>query len=114
MVHQGKVVGPGAWKAIIDEDTHRGIVAYLGDPDRVTKLGFERKYQGTGVYRCGVCGKALVAFRPSGGKARAYICPDRHVRRQGEALDAYVGLIVLGLLSQARSARQARTATTLI
>jgi site-specific DNA recombinase len=100
MVHQGKVVGPGAWKAIIDEDTHRGLIAYLGDPDRVTKLGFERKYQGTGVYRCGVCGNTLVTFSPAGGKPRAYACRERHVRRQGDALDAYVCLIVLGLLSE--------------
>jgi site-specific DNA recombinase len=100
MVHQGKIVGPGAWKPIIDEDTHRGLVAYLSNPDRVTKLGFERKYQGTGVYRCGVCGATMVAYAPSGGKSRAYICPDRHVRRQGEALDVFVDLIVLGLLSE--------------
>jgi site-specific DNA recombinase len=100
VVHQGKVVGPGNWPAIIDEDTHRGLVAYLNDPSRVTKLGFERKYQGSGTYRCGVCGEPLVAFSPSGGKVRAYVCRHRHVRRQGEALDAYVGLVVLGLLSK--------------
>jgi site-specific DNA recombinase len=101
VVHQGKVVGPGKWKPVLDEDTHRGIVAYLSDPSRVGKTGFERRYQGSGIYRCGVCGGPLGAFSPSRGKKRAYICPQRHVRRQGESLDAYVDMIVLKLLAQA-------------
>jgi DNA invertase Pin-like site-specific DNA recombinase len=100
VVHQGKVVGPGKWKAIIDEDTHHGIVAYLGDPSRVSYLGFERKYQGSGVYRCGVCGEPLIMFSAGGGRGRAYACPHRHVRRQGEALDAYVDAIVVEYLSR--------------
>jgi site-specific DNA recombinase len=105
VVHQGKVVGQGNWTPIIDEDTHHGLVAYLSDPSRVTKLGFERKYQGSGVYRCGVCGEPLRAFIPSGGKARAYICPDRHVRRQGITLDEYIDMLVIGHLAQADIAR---------
>jgi site-specific DNA recombinase len=101
VVHRGKVVGPGTWTALIDEDTHKGIVALLSDPSRVSKTGFERKYQGTGVYVCGVCGRTLVAFAATGGKQRAYICPDRHVRRQGNAVDAYVDGVVLELLARA-------------
>jgi site-specific DNA recombinase len=101
VVYQGEIIGTGTWTPLIDEDTHRGLVAYLSDPSRVTKLGFERKYQGSGVYRCGVCGEPLGAFSPSGGKARAYACPERHVRRQGEALDACIDMIVLGWLSGA-------------
>ena len=31
-VYRGNVVGKGEWQAIIDEDTHRGLVAYLSDP----------------------------------------------------------------------------------
>lgn len=100
VVHQGEIVGHGTWKPLIDEDTHRGLVSYLGDTSRVSKLGFERRYQGSGVYRCGVCGAALGAFTPAGQKPRAYACPQRHVRRQGEALDAYVEALVIGLLSE--------------
>ena len=33
-------------------------------------------------------------------RPRAYVCPQRHVRRQGEALDTYIDLIVLGVLSK--------------
>ena len=47
---------------MIDEDTHHGLVAYLNDPSRISKTGFERRYQGIGVYRCGVCG-ALVSWK---------------------------------------------------
>jgi site-specific DNA recombinase len=101
VVHQGKVVGPGKWKAIVDEDTHRGIVAYLSDPSRVSYVGFERKYQGSGVYICGVCSEPLATFSPAGGRPRAYACPQRHVRRQAEALDAYISAIVVEWLSQA-------------
>ena len=100
VVHQGKIVGPGDWTALIDEDTHHGIVAYLNDPSRSNKAGFERLYQGSGIYRCGVCGEPLTGWKPSGNKGRAYICPSWHVRRQGEALDNYVTAIIIGRLAQ--------------
>jgi site-specific DNA recombinase len=100
VVHQGKTVGPGDWTPIIDEDTHHGIVAYLNDPLRVRKTGFERRYQGSGVYLCGVCGSPLQSYSASGGKKRAYRCPNAsHVRRQSEALDKHVDDFVLGRLS---------------
>ena len=31
-VHRGKVIGKGDWTPLIDEDTHRGLVAYLTRP----------------------------------------------------------------------------------
>ena len=45
-VHRGKVIGKGVWTPLIDEDTHRGLVAYLSDPSRVKNTSFERKYIG--------------------------------------------------------------------
>ncbi|WP_261877153.1 recombinase family protein [Mycobacterium marinum] len=100
VVHQGEVVGPGVWKPLIDEDTHRGIVAYLSDPSRVGHVSFERKYQGSGVYLCGICGDRMVHFSPAGARPRAYACSHRHLRRQGEALDAYVDAILMEWLSR--------------
>ena len=103
VVHQGRVVGKGNWKPIIDEATHHGIVAFLSDPSRTKQVGFERLYQGSGVYRCGVCEEPVRAWKPSDGKARAYMCVNgSHVRRQGDALDAYVDAIILGRLVAAR------------
>lgn len=109
VVHQGKIVGPGAWTPLIDEDTHHGIVAYLNDPSRSNNAGFERLYQGSGIYRCGVCGEPLTGWKPSGNKGRAYICPSWHVRRQGEALDKYVTAIILGRLSRPDAAELLNT-----
>ena len=56
VVHQGKIIGSGEWNPLIDEDTHHGIVAYLSDPERISKTGFERVHEGSGIYLCGVCG----------------------------------------------------------
>jgi len=100
VVHQGKVVGPGNWEPLIDEDTHYGIVAYLNNPERKGHVGFEKLYQGSGVYVCGVCGEKLYGWKPSGGKPRAYTCPSFHVRRQGHALDDYVSAIIVGRFTQ--------------
>lgn len=100
VVHQGKVVGPGKWTPLVDEATHLAMVALLTSPGRSNSgVGYERKYQGTNVYRCGVCGEGLTGWMPSRG-GRAYICRDRHVRRQGEALDDYVSTVVVGRLAQ--------------
>lgn len=101
VVHQGKVVGKGAWTPLIDEDTHHGLVAYLKDPSRNVGRGFERKYQGSGVYRCGVCGGTLSVWHPASKKIRAYVCKENtHVRRQGITLDEYVDALVIGRLKQ--------------
>lgn len=101
VVHQGKIVGSGNWTPIIDEDTHHGIVAFVSDPARVSNIGYERRYQGSGVYRCGECGARVKSYSKAGVKHKAYVCPNgSHVRRQSEALDAYVDAIILGRLSQ--------------
>lgn len=105
VVHQGKTVGHGQWTPIVDEDTHHGIVAYLNNPARLGNTSFERVHQGSGVYVCGVCGQPLEGWKPAGGKPRAYACTDRHVRRQGEALDDYVSAIVIGRLTQPDAAQ---------
>jgi DNA invertase Pin-like site-specific DNA recombinase len=107
--HQGKVIASGNWTPLIDVDTHKGLVAYLSDPSRVKCTSFERKYIGSGLYRCGLCDdgttmKAAMpgstATRPNNRKARAYVCRKRaHVLRQGEPLDDYVTGWVVEVLS---------------
>jgi DNA invertase Pin-like site-specific DNA recombinase len=101
--HLGKVVGPGTWTRLIDEDTHKRVVAELRDPSRQKVTCFERKYVGSGVYLCGVCGATLQVSFPGkkrGGRRRyvcsAHIC----VSRLGEPLDDYVENVVLERLSQ--------------
>lgn len=107
--HQGKVIGPGSWTPLIDVDTHKGLVAYLTDPSRVTCRSFERKYIGSGLYRCGICDdgttmKAAMpgstAQRPNNRKTRAYVCRGHsHVLRQGEPVDEYVTAWLIEVLS---------------
>lgn len=86
-VHQGKVVGPGDWEALIDETTHHGLVAFLSDPARIICTSFEKKYMGSGVYRCGVCGGPMRHAVPGGKKpgGRRYECrAKQHVVRVGD------------------------------
>jgi site-specific DNA recombinase len=107
-VHQGKVIGNGTWTALIDEDTHHGLVAYVSDPSRVKCTSFERKYMGSGVYVCGRCGGPMRAAFPGGkGSARTYECKThQHVVRRGEPLDEYVEHLVLGYLSEPETRRR--------
>ena len=97
VVYQGNVVGGGEWQALIDEDTHRGLVAYLSDPARRTATAFQRKHMGSGVYRCGVCDGLLYAsFRGRRDRGMVYVCkPHIHVGRVGAPLDELVSTVVL-------------------
>ncbi|BAH32600.1 recombinase family protein [Rhodococcus erythropolis] len=97
-VHRGVVVGEGIWEPLIEPDAHYGLLAYVSDPARAQKVSFERKWQGSGVYACGVCGSKLIVHVSE--KKRAYKCPQNHVRRQGEALDAFVDAVTLARLSE--------------
>jgi site-specific DNA recombinase len=107
-VHRGKEIGKGDWTPLIDEDTHRGLVAYLSDPARIICTSFVRKYIGSGVYVCGRCGGPMRAAFPGGkGSARTYECKaHQHVVRRGEPLDEYVEHVVLGYLSEPETRRR--------
>lgn len=99
-VHRGKVIGRGDWVPLISEDTHYSLVALMEDNKPSSDRSFERQFQGSGVYLCGVCGTPLYQF--SGGKreARSYKCPKYHVGRSVEKLDDYVSRLVVGYLSR--------------
>jgi hypothetical protein len=102
-VHNGREVGPGDWEPIIDVDTHKGLVAHLSDPSRIICTSFEKKYVGSGTYRCGVCGSVLRHAVAGGRNAgqRKYECRESnsHVVISGAPLDEYVEKVVLKVLS---------------
>jgi site-specific DNA recombinase len=99
--YRDNVIGKGDWTALIDEDTHRGLVAHLSDETRVIHTAFERKYVGAGVYVCGRCGGKMRSARPGGRKTYAYACRDHaHLLRSGEPLDAFVTGVVVGRLAR--------------
>ena len=98
--HRGKVVGPGGWEPLLDEDTHKGLVAFLSDPARKPGSAFERKHMGSGVYVCSKCGDRMYAMYPHGtGRRMTYICkPTAHIARIGAPLDEYIEKVVLDYL----------------
>jgi site-specific DNA recombinase len=70
--HRGRVAGPAVWPGIIDESTHRRLVALLTDPARRTNRTV-RRYLLTGIARCGLCGAKVVA-RPRDDGRRSMVC----------------------------------------
>jgi site-specific DNA recombinase len=99
--HDGRIVGRGQWKPLIDEDSHHGVVALLSDPERNRGGGtFETKYMGSAVYECGNCGGKLYATFPHGPGTLYYSCRDgrNHLARQGVPLDEYIERLVLDWL----------------
>jgi DNA invertase Pin-like site-specific DNA recombinase len=105
-VYQGKVVGPGEWEALFDEETHRGLVQLLTDPARRPSAAFVRKYLGSGVYVCGRCGGKLYAAHPHGPDKLLYICRTTHLGRAGAPIDAMVEAVVLGVLAETDIAKR--------
>lgn len=73
-------IGPAAWPAILPEEEWRALVTLLTDSDRLTAPVTEKRWIGSGIYRCGVpvkgedgemhaCGGVL-RVAPHGGTAR--------------------------------------------
>lgn len=101
-VHRGEVVGPGKWPAIIDEDTHRAVVALLSDPARRPK-GRPRAYLLSGVGRCGACGDEVHSriYGRIERRGAIYVCETRpHLGRQCEPVDEFVSARILWRLAQ--------------
>jgi site-specific DNA recombinase len=106
----GKIVGTGEWVPLWDLDLHHGLVEFLKDNSRRPAVSFERLHVGSGVYVCGKCGAPLYAARPSGTRSVTYICRKKaHLGRVAVPLDAYVALLVLGLLRRDDIARKLTT-----
>jgi site-specific DNA recombinase len=66
VVYQGKTLGRGEWQAIIDEDTHRGLVAFLSDPARRTA---PPSSVGTSVAACTTAACATACCTPRSAAA---------------------------------------------
>ncbi len=70
--HRGEVVAEAEWKGIVDEATHKRLLAIF-DPRRANARPRRRYLLTGGVGRCGLCDAALVA-RPKAGGRRSYVC----------------------------------------
>ena len=69
--HNGKVIGPAVWPAILDEDTHRRIVAKF-KAAAMSGRRAPQTYLLSGMLRCGKCGNKLFSSRRK--DRRRYVC----------------------------------------
>lgn len=96
----GQVTGRAAWPAIVPEDQWRGVRAVLTDPHRRTSPGSKRRWLGSGLYACSVCGSRLRSHS-SPGRRPSYVCPEgRHVARDSLTLDSFVQRVVAERLAR--------------
>jgi site-specific DNA recombinase len=100
-VHQGEIVGPGDWPAIIDRDTFDQLASLYSDPARARFKSGDTKHLLSGVAVCGRCGARM--YRGHDRGRGVYVCREgsQHLVRSQEHLDAYVTAIVVGLLERA-------------
>lgn len=69
--HNGEVIGKAVWAPILDEDTHRRVLATI-ESRRVSGRRAPRAYLLSGLLRCGKCGKTLYSSRRV--DSRRYVC----------------------------------------
>jgi len=69
-----KVVGPGTWEPILDEATHRALVALFEDPARRSQTRQARVHLLAGLLRCGRCGGPMYAQSHGTGRPKDYRC----------------------------------------
>lgn len=120
-IHKGVVVGDAAWPQIIDEVTHKRIVATLRSRSPVGRRG-RTPWLMTGLLTCGrildngkPCGAALVGNTDIGG-TRRYICrkaPGYHgcggLTIKAADLESTLGLLATERLADVDARRQADT-----
>lgn len=89
--HRGEEAGPAQWDAALDEATWRSLRAVLDDPSRIPAASNVRRYLGSGLYVCGVCGETLTSFSKGGGNPAKYKCRKNNcVLRDLVLLDKWV------------------------
>ena len=95
-VYRGKPTGKlGAWEPIVSEAVFDAVQARLNDPRRITnRVGTDRKYLGSGIFLCGVCG---IPVRTNGPR---YWCPTGgHVTRTLAPIDDLVTEVIRARLA---------------
>lgn len=117
-VHQGVVVGPAVWAAILDEDVFTECVRRMADPRRYTTRDRSLKYLLTGILHCAECGARCRVIKNRG--YHAYACFERFcVSVRTVKVEDFVVEMVVERLEQpdilaglaARADRQAAGAT---
>jgi hypothetical protein len=107
-VHQGKVIGPAAWPAIVDEADWQVALRILTDPARGGRRESAVRSLLTGLARCGVCGGPMRVMMAPGKGAPSYLCfvggPDApgrfHTARRRGVTDLRVTTAIVARLSR--------------
>ncbi|WP_285244002.1 recombinase family protein [Pseudarthrobacter sp. fls2-241-R2A-127] len=111
----GEITGKAQWAAVIPEDKWLALRGILTDPSRRTQNGSERRWLGSGLFRCGTpgCGGVVRAAVTSGeGRVRrlVYRCKTSsgHVNRDMYLTDAVVEIAVRDYLRDEQDALRAK------
>jgi site-specific DNA recombinase len=96
----GRIHGPAAWPALVDETTYEAVRATLTDPDRRTSRGNALTWLGTGLYLCARCPDRAVictyrGIKARGTQRRVYRCPSCYRTRVADPIDEFVSLVVV-------------------
>ncbi|MER5715681.1 recombinase family protein [Streptomyces sp. NPDC002132] len=103
--HRGEEAGPSKWDAALDEPTWRSLRAFLDDPSRMPTASNVRKYLGSGLYLCGVCGETLTSFSQGSATPTKYKCRKNGcVHRDLVLLDKWVQSYLLRRLQKPNAA----------
>jgi site-specific DNA recombinase len=98
--YRGTIVGAGNWPAIVDEDTWHATAHTLKDPARRQGSNGARRWVGSGLFLCGVCGDTvLTTYRDNG--FRIYKCrKGAHLSRKADPVDELVEAAVVARVAR--------------
>jgi site-specific DNA recombinase len=105
--YRKEIIGPAVWPALVPEPLWRSALAVLQDPARTTnRVGGQRRWLGSGLYGCGVCGDTLLIAGTSGSsRQQAYRCrSSKHLVRDAGAVDTFVVDMLLERCARADAA----------
>lgn len=97
--YRGEVVGPGNWPPLVSEATWRATVQRMDDQAPASTRRGGVKYLLPGILRCAVCDAPTRTGYAANGN-RQYVCPNRHMGRSAEVVDAYVSELVVQRLQR--------------
>jgi DNA invertase Pin-like site-specific DNA recombinase len=110
VVHNGVEKGTAQWDPVMPLEVFRALEVKLNGR-RKPGHPSARVWQGSGLYRCGVCDKPVGVHGGTGGHHRtSYTCPG-HVARQAVKVDKHVSAIVTAYLGRLEAAAALAAAT---
>lgn len=99
-IYQGEVIGrPGNWEALVDETVFDVVNEKLADPRRRKQQGTDRRYLGSGLYRCAVCDDSKLHSHTSSTTGPRYRCPVCGHSRTAAPVDRLVLAVLRGRLA---------------